>query len=80
VAYLNDGNPSASEDSWDGSPKDADLWGITWSRPYNLDRVVYTTGAMFSNGGWFASGLTVCVPKTSIPSCDLLIFVDQTPE
>jgi hypothetical protein len=44
LAYLNDGNTSSSEDSWDGTLKDADRWGITWSKPYNLDRVVYTTG------------------------------------
>lgn len=61
LAYLNDGNTSASEDSWDGTLKDADRWGITWSKPYNLDRVVYTTGTMFPDGGWFASGLTVQV-------------------
>jgi hypothetical protein len=61
LAYLHDGNTSASEDSWDGTAKDADRWGITWSKPYNLDRVVYTTGTMFPDGGWFASGLTVQV-------------------
>ncbi|MGH7867051.1 MAG: hypothetical protein ACREP9_05295, partial [Candidatus Dormibacteraceae bacterium] len=63
LAYLNDGNTIASEDSWDGSSKDTDCCGITWPRMYNLNRVVYTTGNMFSNGGWFASGLTIQVRR-----------------
>jgi hypothetical protein len=66
LASLNDRNTSASEDSWDGTTKDADRWGITWSKPYNLDRVVYTTGTMFPDGGWFASGLTVQVRKNFV--------------
>lgn len=60
--YLNDGS-TASEDSWDGSQKDLDRWGYTWPVEYNMNRVVYTTGNSFSDGGWFASNLTVQVRR-----------------
>jgi hypothetical protein len=60
--YLNDGE-TTSEDSWDGSQKDLDRWGYTWPVEYNINRVVYTTGAQFPDGGWFASNLVVQVRK-----------------
>lgn len=60
---LNSGNMTASEDDWDAENKTADgvssYWGYTWPEQYNLNQVVYTTGNMFSDGGWFASNLTV---------------------
>jgi hypothetical protein len=59
--YLNDGNAAQSEDSWDGTAKTSDQWGYTWPRAYNLNRLVYTTGTMFGDGGWFASDLRVQV-------------------
>lgn len=61
LAYLNDGDGTVGEDSWDGSAKTSDQWGYTWPAAYRMNRVVYTTGTMFSDGGWFASGLTVQV-------------------
>ena len=61
LSYLNDGNGTVSEDSWDGTAKTSDQWGYTWPRAYRMNRVVYTTGTMFSDGGWFASGLKVQV-------------------
>jgi hypothetical protein len=61
LSYLNDGDGTASEDSWDGTAKTSDQWGYTWPRAYRMNRVVYTTGTMFSDGGWFASGLKVQV-------------------
>lgn len=60
-AYYNDGDPTRSEDSWDNSRKAVDFWGFQLARPYHLNRVVYTTGEMFPDGGWFDSGLTVQV-------------------
>ena len=60
--YLNDG-ALLSEDSWDGSQKDADRWGYTWPQRYNMNKVVYTTGNSFPDGGWFASGLKVQVRR-----------------
>ncbi|KAJ5610488.1 hypothetical protein N7510_007207 [Penicillium lagena] len=62
LSYLNDGS-TLSEDSWDGSLKDLDRWGYTWPIEYNMNRIVYTTGDSFSDGGWFTSNLTVQVRR-----------------
>lgn len=59
--YFNNGIREESEDSFDGSRKQADFWGYTWKDEHWIDRVVYTTGSMFSDGGWFARDLTVQV-------------------
>lgn len=64
--YYNDGDISKSEDSFDHSNKELDWWGYTWSRRYLLGRVVYTTGAIFPDGGWFTAfdgGLRVQVRR-----------------
>jgi hypothetical protein len=53
--YYNDGNTAESEDSWDNSSKTTDWWGYTFDASYHFDRVVYTTGNMFSDGGWFSA-------------------------
>lgn len=58
---LNNGNLTDSEDDWDQEVKPQDWWGYTWNRAYNINKVVYTTGTMFGDGGWYASGLTVQV-------------------
>ncbi|OAQ60244.1 hypothetical protein VFPPC_14804 [Pochonia chlamydosporia 170] len=58
--YLND-KSRVSEDSWDGSQKDLDRWGYTWPVKYNMNRVVYTTGNSFPDGGWFSGNLKVQV-------------------
>lgn len=58
--YLND-KSSVSEDSWDGSQKDLDRWGYTWPVKYNMNRIVYTTGNSFPDGGWFSGNLKVQV-------------------
>lgn len=52
--YLSDGDKTRSEDSFDGTNKLVDFWGYSFSRPYRMDRVVYTTGTMFPDGGWFS--------------------------
>ena len=59
--YLHDGDRSHSEDSWDRENKPLDFWGYTFTRNQRLDRVVYTTGSMFGDGGWFAADLRVQV-------------------
>jgi hypothetical protein len=66
--YLSDGDKTKSEDSFDGTNKLIDFWGYTFSRPYRIDRVVYTTGTMFPDGGWFSpydGGLRVQVRQSS---------------
>jgi len=42
-------------DSWNGLQKEEDFWGYLWSEPLFFDHVVYLTGDMFSDGGWFTS-------------------------
>lgn len=66
---LNSGNLSVSEDDWDAENKVADsvqsYWGYIWPEKYNINQVVYTTGNMFSDGGWFGSNLTVQIRQNS---------------
>jgi hypothetical protein len=50
-----------SEDDWDESIKPADWWGYVWPRTYNFDQVLYRTGTMFPDGGWYESDLRVQV-------------------
>jgi hypothetical protein len=64
--FLNDGVRSHSEDSWDRENKPLDFWGYTFTREHRFDRVVYTTGTMFPDGGWFSGqdgGLRVQVRR-----------------
>jgi len=58
---ISSGALSNSEDDYDEESKTVDWWGYTWPQPYNINQVVYTTGTMFSNGGWYASDLRVQV-------------------
>lgn len=60
---LNDGEREHSEDSFDWENKPQDHWGYTWPEKLNADRVVYTTGKMFDNGGWFEKDLRVQVRR-----------------
>lgn len=53
IAYMNDGILNHTEDSWDGEAKTTDWWGYTWKQSYNMNKVKYTTGNIFSDGGWF---------------------------
>lgn len=54
IEYLNDGDRSHSEHSLDGTNKRVDFWGYTFSAPYRMDRLEYTTGTMDDDGGWFS--------------------------
>lgn len=54
-SYLSDGDGGKSEDSFDGTNKRVDYWGYTFSHPYLMSRVLYTTGMMFDDGGWFTA-------------------------
>lgn len=58
---LNSGNASGSEDDFDEESKPVDWWGYTWPQSYNINQVVYETGTMFPDGGWYASNLRVQV-------------------
>src|SRR5207237_3326201 len=59
--YYSDGILNQSEDDWNDESKTAGWWGYTWPRQETFDRVVFTSGSVFSDGGWFASGLRVQV-------------------
>jgi hypothetical protein len=62
---LNSGGLTVSEDDWDEENKPADgvqsFWGYTWPQQHNMNQVVFQTGNVFSNGGWFSAGLSVQV-------------------
>jgi len=58
---ISSGPLNTSEDDYDEETKQTDWWGYIWPQPYTFDEVVYQTGNMFSDGGWFASGLQVQV-------------------
>lgn len=60
--YYNDGvTANQSEDDWNDESKQASWWGYTWPQQYTFDQVAFTSGSIFSDGGWFASGLHVQV-------------------
>lgn len=63
---LNDGATNASEDSYDVENKALDFWGYTWPTSLRINRLEYTTGEMFPDGGWFAAGLNVQVRREFI--------------
>lgn len=52
---------TTNEDDYDEESKQTDWWGYKWPQPYTFDEVVYQTGNMFTDGGWFASDLQVQV-------------------
>jgi hypothetical protein len=56
---LSSGLLNVSEDDYDEEAKQLDWWGYQWPEPYNFDEVVYQTGNVFSDGGWFAGNLQV---------------------
>jgi hypothetical protein len=61
---LNDGITSGqSEDDYDQEVKPASWWGYTWNNTYRMNTVVYMTGTMFPDGGWFEGGLRVQVRR-----------------
>ncbi|WP_434389745.1 hypothetical protein [Melittangium boletus] len=66
LGVLNNGSRGDSEDSWDQENKTSDWWGYTWPRAYHLNKVRYTTGGMFSDGGWFSGNLRVQVRQNGV--------------
>lgn len=48
------GSGASSEDDFDGEPKTTDWWGYEWPAPYKFNEVVYETGSLSPEGGWFA--------------------------
>jgi hypothetical protein len=51
--YLHDGVTNHSEDDWDQDNKPLSWWGYVWQRPYHMNKLVYTSGRIFPDGGWF---------------------------
>ncbi|WP_069112511.1 hypothetical protein [Jiangella alba] len=61
--YLADGRTDLSEDSWNGQAEETDWWGYTWPRTVHVNRVVYTSGQIFPDGGWFGAAPRVQVRR-----------------
>ena len=62
---LNSGVLNISEDDYDEETKQTGWWGYKWPQPYTFDEVVYQTGGIFTDGGWFAANLQVQVLQNS---------------
>jgi len=60
---LDSGDATVSEDDYDEQIKTSDWWGYIWPQAYNINQMVYTTGTMFPNGGWYAAKLRVQVRR-----------------
>jgi hypothetical protein len=60
---LNNGVTAESEDDFDQEVQSTDWWGYTWSRSYNINKVVYTTGKPAMDGGWYRGNLRVQVRR-----------------
>ncbi|MEQ4722268.1 hypothetical protein [Nonomuraea sp. B19D2] len=63
TAFYNDGDKGQNEDDWNDERKGASWWGYTWPRAYLMNKVVFTGGQMFGDGGWFAQDLRVQVRR-----------------
>ncbi|SFB11848.1 hypothetical protein SAMN04488072_107128 [Lentibacillus halodurans] len=61
VDYVNNGVRQESEDSWNNEAKLLDWWGYKWEKNYNFNHVIYTTGDIYPDGGWFKEDLKVQV-------------------
>lgn len=48
-------------DDWNGDSKTQSYWGVTWSKPYNLNKVVFTNGNTYGDGGYFGNDIKVQV-------------------
>ncbi|MBW3625572.1 MAG: DUF4185 domain-containing protein [Armatimonadetes bacterium] len=59
--YLNDGRKDRSEDDWDQEDKPLSWWGYGWDRNYRMNRLLYTTGKIFHDGGGFGE-----VPRVEV--------------
>jgi hypothetical protein len=55
IAGMNDKNYADTNDSWNGEYKAEDFWGYLWPDALVFNHLVYFTGNMFSDGGWFTS-------------------------
>jgi hypothetical protein len=55
IAGMNNRAYDDHNDSHDGSFKDEDFWGYLWPDPLFFGHIVYFTGDMFPDGGWFTS-------------------------
>ena len=58
---LSSGAKQPTEDDFDEEVKTSDWWGYTWPQTYSINQVVYRTGNIFPDGGWYAAKLRVQV-------------------
>jgi hypothetical protein len=53
LADMNNGTYGDSNDSWDTQFRAEDYWGYLWPEAHYFDQVVYHTGGVSQDGGWF---------------------------
>lgn len=58
---LNNGLKNDTEQSWNNVFKDKDYWGYYFEQAKNMNKVVFTTGQTFADGGSFQDDLKVQV-------------------
>ena len=51
---LNDGELTTSVDDYDDEVKSSSWWGHTWPERHRVNRVDFTSGEVYEDGGWFA--------------------------
>jgi hypothetical protein len=51
---LNDGDLITSEDDYDDEVKSSSWWGYSWPNRHLVNRVDFTSGQVYPDGGWFA--------------------------
>lgn len=66
LELLNDGNPSNSADDFDGEVKSSSWWGYTWPERKLINRVAFTSGRVFDDGGWFSGRPIVQVRRDGV--------------
>lgn len=64
LTVMTDGILNNSADSWDNRLITEDYWGIAFDKLYGFNKVVFTSGVMAVDGGWFGSGLKVQVRQS----------------
>jgi hypothetical protein len=52
---INDGDPSSFVVTFDGEAKDADWFAVKLAEPVTISRVIFVSGEVFHDGGWFDS-------------------------
>lgn len=66
LQIMTDGILTNSNQSFDGNAQAESYWGISFSEHYNFNRVVYTTGNSYPDGGWYSNGPKIQVRQNGV--------------